>query len=141
MVLTAKIRAYIGKTRSLNVLLALCFLAAQLVPTGLAAAASLDQSGYVVICTADGFKKVPLADLGLGDLPGAPSDLDIPGQQDCPLCVLICAHGGLESAPQVAVIWAPLPVDTPLILDDRPVTPIDLASLHDATPRAPPAKA
>ena len=141
MPLTAKIRAYMQKTRCLNVLLALCFMAAQLLPAGLAAAASLDQSGYVVICTADGFKKVPLADLGLGDLPGNPADLDLPGQQDCPVCVLICAHGGLDLAPQVAVIWAPLPDHTPLLLDDRPSTIVGLASRYDATPRAPPAAA
>ena len=81
--LTGKIRKKVRSARFLNVMLALCFLAAQLVPTAFAAAARFDDSNYMVICTADGFKKIPFAELGLGDLAQEDGGSELPLQEEC----------------------------------------------------------
>ena len=139
MALTGKIRKTVKTARFLNVLLALCVLTAQLLPTAFAAAATLDDSDYMVICTADGFKKVPLAELGLQDLAKGDAGADFPAQEDCPLCLLMCAHGLSDAAPHGAVVRLPRPPLHHIVRDDRPVF-LAAADYKDYTPpRAPPA--
>ncbi len=116
-------------------MLAVCFVVAQLLPSAMAFAAG--SSDYVVICTADGFKKVPLAELGLQDL-GGETQSNVPSQQECPVCLLICANGVSELAPHGTIVWAPTREETEPVLDDRP-TGLDFQLVKsDAPPRAPP---
>ena len=114
---------------------------AQMLPAGLAVAASVSSADYLVICTADGFKKVPLADLGPDAPPGGELDTSYPGLQDCPMCISVCAKAMSNLDRQAAIIWAPLSAPAHLVADNGSVVPHDLTSRHSATPRAPPVAA
>ena len=139
MSLTGKIRKTVKTTRFLNVLLALCVLTAQLLPTAFAAASTIDDSDYLVICTADGFKKVPLAELGLQDLGKGDAGANVPTQQDCDVCQLVCAKGLSDAAPHVAVVRLPRPSLHHIVRDDRPFVFAATDYNQQTTPRAPPA--
>ncbi len=135
--LTRIIREAFGKSRFVNLALALCFLAAQLVPSTLAVAASFDDSDYVVICTVDGFKKIPLSQLGLDPM-GSDSPAGKMPAQDCPICLHICAKGFAALPPQTAFAALPNALDASVRLDRS--SPVVWANRHatPAVPRAPP---
>ncbi len=139
MALTGKIRKTVTSARFLNVLLALCVLTAQLLPSAFAAAAAIDDSGYMVICTADGFKKVPLSELGLQDLAKGEAGTDLPAQEDCAVCQLVCAKGLSDAAPHGAVVRLPRPPMHQIVRDDRPVFLASADHTQNISPRAPPA--
>ena len=138
MAITGKIRQKVRSARFVNVILAVCFLAAQLVPTAFAAAAVLDDSDYMIICTADGFKKIPFAELGLQDLANGDTQSDLPAQEECALCNLVCAKGLSDAAPHGAVVWLPREPVHQVLQDDRPVDSGQSAFHQDISPRAPP---
>ena len=138
MALIAKIRRQISRSQYANVLLAVCFLAAQLVPTGFAVAASIAPSDYVIICTVDGFKKVPARQIGPSDGGTDPSDRNMPEPSECLTCMHVCANSISESAPHTAVIIVPQASHHELVLDGGPIVVLASGFSYQTAPRAPP---
>lgn len=118
-------------------MLALCFLAAQWSPQILTVAAASGAQNFTIICTADGFKKVPLSELGLDRFGFGGPQQDIPNQ-DCPVCVLICASSVSDLTPQVAIVWAPIPPTAFATNDDHAIAPQQAYYERSASPRGPP---